>query len=110
MLNAVQPNSSFSTTAVATAAVPEAFGSAIPTNTKDLLKFIKRQKLNKQSGASLKEGSTSNGITGNLSKERLKMLDEQREHLEMRLMELEDYTNNLNENLRIARLEEISKM
>lgn len=89
--------------------VPEAFGNAIPTNSKDLLKFIRAQKLNKQSGTSLKNGASS-GMTGNLTKERLKMLDEQREQLEMRLMKLEDYYSDPLEKHRLLRIEECNKM
>ena len=89
--------------------VPEAFGNAIPTNSKDIMKFIRAQKLNKQSGTSLK-GAVASGTTGNLSKERLKMLDEQREQLEVRMMTKEDYTVNPNEKHRLLRVEEYNRM
>lgn len=104
----MQPSSS-AVSSMGPAFVPEGFGSAIPTNSKDLLKFIRKQKLNKQSGTSLHSSSNA-GLVGNLSKERLKMLDEQREAMELQMMASEDYFCLCHERSRVSRLEEISKM
>lgn len=84
----LQPNVSGSVNVGA--AVPEGFGSAIPSNSHDLLQFIKRQKLSKQSGSALRSCGPNVGQTGDLAHERLKMLDEQREQLELRMMYRED--------------------
>lgn len=113
MLNSLQPSTanaaSFSNSPGSTV-VPDAFGNAIPTNSKDLLKYIRAQKLNKHSGTSLNQKAATNGQIGNLTKERLKMLDEQRETLELRMMAREDHLWLSHEAARMERLNELEKM
>lgn len=70
---------------VKTQVVPEACGDAIPTNSKDLLLFIKHQKQQRSSGYNLKSQQYTNTIL-DPSQERQRRQDEVRSQLEFPLM------------------------
>lgn len=71
------------------AVVPEGFGTAIPSNPTELLKFLKQQK-QKNNALANSSKITGAGHEVNISMDRLKKQDIEREMFETRQMQIED--------------------
>jgi hypothetical protein len=98
------------------AIIPEGFGTAIPSNPAELMKFLQRQRQQQKAAASaidVKRVSTDTlgqSHHNTLSQERLKKQEHERENYESRLMQLEDYIFTLEGAARIKRIEDRLKM
>jgi hypothetical protein len=104
-----------------TVAIPEAFGTAIPSNPAELMKFLQLQKQLKASLSTadvrrlpsaqhLSTTLTAHPQQQSLSTERLKKQEMDRETYENKLMQLEDYVFRLEGVERLKRIEDGLKM
>lgn len=101
----------------APAIVPEGFGTAIPSNPAELMKFLQQQRQMQKAAASstdVKKAAIQQSSTGGhhhtLSEERLKKQEHDREDYESRLMQMEDFIFTSEGASRIKRIEDRLKM
>jgi hypothetical protein len=110
-MNGLHHSPSFSNTIPkSTTIVPEGFGTAIPSNPTELLKFLKKQKQHQpKSTASSKKSHSNHDV--DISMERVKKQEREREMFETQRMELEDNVSHRQDNLqRLKRMEENLQM